>query len=92
MLCSASSRGGQPLTDCCLLLPLRASAAKKDKEPTGAAKLAHFLQHRERIETERLLSVLNEQGIEMVIYCYDGFCVDCHHAAAVRSILADYNN
>lgn len=67
------------------------SAAKKDKESSGTAKLAHFLQHRERIETERLLRVFADQGIEMVIYCYDGFCVDCHHNAAVRSILAEYN-
>ena len=67
------------------------SAAKKNREASGAAKLAHFLQHRERIETERLLGVFKEHGIPMVIYCYDGFCVDKHHLADVRVILERYN-
>jgi hypothetical protein len=68
-----------------------ASAAKKGREASGTAKLAHFLQHRERIETDLLLAVFKQHRIPMAIYCFDGFCVAKRHSAAVHTILDRYN-
>lgn len=57
----------------------------------GTSKLAHYLQHLETIETMNFSKLCKDNGVEMRVYCYDGFCVDADKRNIVQQVIDQYN-
>jgi len=57
----------------------------------GRSKLAHYLQHLETIETMKFSQLCKDNGVDMRVYCYDGFCVDADKREIVQQLIDQYN-